>query len=244
MPTFFAFLLLAAASAQPPRPAGICAFNSRDGSGTATGVATLGLPIGNKGVVNVPAAIAATGPVEAPFVFVLIAPQTGPSDALFGWAITQNATAQTLFAWTSAPGATPTCTTASAALPAFFVPGFSLCGGGAAAALWPALQGSYSLGRAHVSQFSAPDNNCEQRERRGRRRPPPPPRLSTPLLPRSPTPLPRALAATAAAFTDDGALVTIRADNTPFGTGAFSIAFNGGGGAGFNAGWRIPAWCA
>ena len=152
-------LLAACVAAQPPPPAGVCAFNG-DGAATVTGVASIGLPGGNKGFVNVPAAIAATGSsTDRPAVFVLIAPKTGPSDALFGWAITQNATAQTLHAWTNDPAGAPTCVSDSVALPGYFVPGFSVCGGNVKAALWPAFQGGYSLGHAHVSEFASPMSN-------------------------------------------------------------------------------------
>ena len=147
-------LLVTACSAQPPP--GVCAFASRDGAATATGVSTIRLPTGSGSVVNVPTAIAATGSVARPMVFVLGAPKTGPEDALFGWAIMQNATAQTLYAWTNDPATQPTCITASVALPDYFVPGFSLCGGNVQGALWPAFQGTYSIGHATVNEFSQP----------------------------------------------------------------------------------------
>ena len=158
-PVFSLFAASVVAAQPPPPPAGVCAFNG-DGAATVTGVASIGLPVGNKGFVNVPAAIAATGSTDRPAVFVLIAPKTGPSDALFGWAITQNATAQTLHAWTNDAGSTPTCVSDSVALPSYFVPGFSVCGGDVEAALWPAFQGGYRLGHAHVSQFASPMSNC------------------------------------------------------------------------------------
>ena len=147
-------------AAQPPEPAGVCAFNSRDGAATVTGVATIALPFGNRGVVNVPAAIAATGSTPHPFIFILIAPMTGPEDALFGWAISQNATAQTLYAWTNDGASGPTCNTGSVALPGFYVPGFSLCGGDVKGALWPAFQGGYTIGGTRVNTFSSPVQNC------------------------------------------------------------------------------------
>ena len=221
-------------AAQPPEPAGVCAFNSRDGAATVTGVATIALPFGNRGVVNVPAAIAATGSTPHPFIFVLIAPMTGPEDALFGWAISQNATAQTLYAWTNDGASGPTCNTGSVALPGFYVPGFSLCGGDVTGALWPAFQGGYTIGGTRVNTFSSPVQNCAWAPK-----PffsefplftPPPPRLAP--------------AATVAAFTNDGGVVTMRADNTPFGTGSFSFSFMGGGGPNFNTGWKVPGWCA
>jgi hypothetical protein len=147
-------------TAQPPEPAGVCAFNSHDGAATVTGIATIALPFGNRGVVNVPAAIAATGSTPHPFIFILIAPMTGPEDALFGWAISQNATAQTLYAWTNDGASGPTCNTGSVALPGFYVPGFSLCGGDVTGALWPAFQGGYTIGGTRVNTFSSPVQNC------------------------------------------------------------------------------------
>lgn len=238
--TAILLLLLTACAAQPPQPAGVCAFSSRDGAATAMGVATIALPVGDKGsAVNVPAAIAGTGPTSTPAVFILIAPKTGPEDALFGWAITQNETAQTLFAWTNDAAGTPVCNTGSVALPSYYVPGFSICGGDAESALWPSPNGAYALGHMRVLQFATPQSNGA----RPRRLPPPPSRrLRDPLTP--PPPAPHARAATAAAFTEDGALVAVRADNSPFGNGAFSIQFNGGGGPGINSGWRVPSWCA
>lgn len=132
---------------------GCCAFGG-NGAATLLGVGTITLPGHTQTSTQLPVAVVSSGITAAPFISIVFAPKTSPEDSLLGWFISQNVTAQTLYVWSNTTG-TPTCSTASVALPEFYVPGFSQCSGAAHGALWSKFSGDYNLGKnAPVEQWS------------------------------------------------------------------------------------------
>ncbi len=126
-----------------------CAFGG-SGSATLMGTGTYVFPTTPaEGRISnfVPIAVGASGNgAKNPFVGILMAPTTGPEDALAGWLIMPNKTTggQTLVAWTNLPGEDQTCNRAFTDEGETFTPGYSLCFG-APNGLFPFPNGTYAL---------------------------------------------------------------------------------------------------
>jgi hypothetical protein len=150
----------ALAVAPPPPPTytpPCCAYGGTGAAlGLGSGVYSFPGPNGEPTPpILVPFAVSASGSETlTPWVVVLVAAQTGPEDAVVGWHISQNATAQTLSFWTNPPGGTPACEVTSVALPDAFTPGFSLCGGATPSSLFPGLLRNYTLAAETVSVYA------------------------------------------------------------------------------------------
>lgn len=131
-----------------------CCFYGGQGAGLAYGIGTFPIPSDTASYsVEVPIAIGSGGDVPgvAPWLAVLIAPQSSPQDSALGWYITQNKTAQTMYIFTNVNNQ-PSCIVTSVALPETFVPGFSLCAGYASSA-FPFYNRSYTISSLGVNVF-------------------------------------------------------------------------------------------
>jgi len=138
-----------------------CAFGG-DGAAFTYGIGTITFPetsgTGSYSA-QVPISIGASGDVAKPFVVVAVDPITSPQDSIMGWYITQNFTAQTLYAWTNFSN-NPQCFSASVPLPEYYTPGFSLCTAGIKGTLFQNFNYTYNLGSFSgnlVSQISGPN---------------------------------------------------------------------------------------
>ena len=149
---------LGAKSAAPPP---CCAYGGAgamfamgDGSFPVPAVpgATDGRPV------LVPLAIAVSGPGAASWVTVLVDPTSGPSDALAGWLITENSTAQTMYVFSNIPGQGPQCKASSVAPPNAYVAGFSMCTGGASA-LFSQYQRSWPISSLVANMYNQDNLN-------------------------------------------------------------------------------------
>lgn len=211
----------APAAAAPPSPAPCCAYGGT-GAAIALGVGSFAFPGAKAGAPTLTTlAIGTSGSAVAaggvPFVAVVLGAKTGPEDAVAGWSVSQpNASGQLIRAYARDGGdGTPVCIQSFAPASTPAVPGFDLCGGAGGA-------GNAPLFPEPARAYALAGVNAGVFFQ-------PPSGATLSLL-------------TGAATCD---VLGLAVPSSPFGTGAWTAAFESGQPASPPEAWaEFPSWCA